>query len=90
MLAENTVVVVDQKPRRFIECSLSDLLLHPIKTGMVRHIEVNDAACSNFHDQENVESSEENSVLDHEVTREDLTRMILDEDSPGLSSSGNR
>jgi hypothetical protein len=60
------------------------LLQSPISRGMLGHIEVNDAARSDFDQQQYIEDTKAGGDGDYEIAGDDRLGMIVDECVPGL------
>ena len=68
VLAEDAVVVMNQKPRRLApRCGVSDLQLDPRQGRRCRELPMNDTARFDLHDDENVNDCEESRVLGEEI-----------------------
>jgi len=75
---EDCVVVVEDKPVGMVRWySFAQLLEGPGGNWMRRHVEVNKAARSVFHDHQHVEQPESRARDDAEVTGDDGRRVIL-------------
>jgi len=86
-LAIDAIVIVDEELWLLLERGVPDLLLDPGQGWVLGHIDLHDFAAAELHDDEDVEGSEPDRVLDAKVAHPDGVGLVPEEGSPGLGWS---
>ena len=81
-LAEDAVVVVDEKLRLALEGGVPELLLDPGQGRVLGDVDMHNLAAAEFHDDEDVQGGEADGVLDAEVAGPDGIGLVLEERTP--------
>ena len=88
-LGKDTVPVVDEEVERMItRKSFAQLLLGPLRAGVIGDVDVQDLASAQFHENEHIKDTESGCHHDEEVTGHYRLSVIAHEGEPTLAGIG--
>jgi hypothetical protein len=83
-----SVVIMDQKLGLLIKTGVSNLLLHPSQCWVLSDVKMCDFSASKLHDDEDIQNTKTDRVLNEEITGPDDFSLILQKGAPALRVFG--